>query len=867
VLLNLGRIEEALRNVNETLALNSGNGDANALRAIIQIARSDKTAALQSAAAATAFSPSSYRAWLALSYAQQAAFKLEPALAAAQRARALEPKSSLVNARVAELLLSLGRINEAEAAARSAVDANPMEARAQTLLGFVHLAQFDTRAARADFQAAIERDSFDPLARLGLGLAIIRDGKLTPGREQIEIAVALDPTNSLLRSYVGKAYYDERRDPLDAGQLATAKGLDPKDPTPWFYDAIREQTSNQPVAALQDLQRSIELNDNRAVYRSRLLLDEDLAARSASLGRTYRDLGFEQLALVEGWKSVNTDPGDYSGHRLLADDYSTLPRHQIARVNELFQSQLLQPSNVTPVQPQLAEANLFVLDSAGPTDLAFDEFNPLFNRERLAMQASAVVGGNDTRGDDLVLAGIGGQWSYSLGQFHLKTNGFRDNNDLDQDILNAFVQFRPSHDTSVQAEIRSNDTTKGDLRLLFDPANFIPNLRLDEHVDSARVGVRQDLGGRSTLLGSFQYQKIDTTTDLPPTYSERFNSRRYRAEVQHIYGRSLWHLVSGASYVKDDTHDSTAVLFSPATPPLTNATQTTLEQKSAYVYATLGDSQQRTVTIGGSFDSLKAQPFAPDKHKFNPKVGLIWEPRPGTTIRAAAFRTLAGLSTISKQNIMPSLEPTQVAGFNQWFYGGAGEVARRYGVAIDQKCDVNVYAGGEFSKRNVAVPISFFGPPPEIREVGVREVLGRAYLYWTPLAQLALSAEYQYESTDNSGQVFGDGISQLRTHRVPLGFRFFHPSGLSAGLTSTYVDQKGEFGTVVAGPVPVIASGADTFWILDASVSYRLPKRHGVITLTANNLLDRHFHFQDTDPENPRIVPERWILLKVTLAN
>ena len=45
------------------------------------------------------------------------------------------------------------------------------------------------------------------------------------------------------------------------------------------------------------MQKAIELNDNRAVYRSRQLLDSDLAARSASLARIYSDLGFQQLAL------------------------------------------------------------------------------------------------------------------------------------------------------------------------------------------------------------------------------------------------------------------------------------------------------------------------------------------------------------------------------------------------------------------------------------------------------------------------------------------------------------------------------------------------------------------------------------------
>lgn len=356
-LLNRGRIEDALRTINDALALNSGDGDANALRAIIQIAGNDKTGALQSAAAATASSPSSYRAWLALSYAQQAAFKLEPALATAQRARALEPKSSLVNARVAELLLSLGRTKEAEAAARSSVDANPMEARAHTVLGFVHLAQVDIRAAHADFQTAIDRDSFDPLARLGLGLATIHEGKLALGREQIEIAVALDPTNSLLRSYVGKAYYEENsgeRDVLASAQFSAAKGLDPNDPTPWFYDSILKDSQTRPAAALEDLAKSADLNDDRAVYRSRLLLDQDSAARNASQATVYNEVGFHQLGLEEAAQSLAADPASTSAHRFLADIYATLPRYDIARASELLQAQLRQPLGAPPLQAQLA---------------------------------------------------------------------------------------------------------------------------------------------------------------------------------------------------------------------------------------------------------------------------------------------------------------------------------------------------------------------------------------------------------------------------------------------------------------------------------------------------------------------------------
>ena len=190
MLLRLGRVDEAQRAIDQAVALNPASGDANALRAIISIARNDKATAMSAATAATQSSPNSSSAWLALSYAQQASFELEQALESARKAQTLEPNSSLVNARVAELLMSLGQIKEAEASARAAVAANPSESRAHTVLGFVHLAQINTKAARADFEAAIDSDSSAPLPRLGLGLAIIRDGKLAEGREQIEIAVA-----------------------------------------------------------------------------------------------------------------------------------------------------------------------------------------------------------------------------------------------------------------------------------------------------------------------------------------------------------------------------------------------------------------------------------------------------------------------------------------------------------------------------------------------------------------------------------------------------------------------------------------------------------------------------------------------------
>jgi len=336
LLLAVGRVNEAEADIERVLRLVPNDSNALALQTIIAIVQNDKDKALAVAQEAVEAAPDSATAFIALSYAQQAGFDLEGARTNLEKAVQLAPQNPLAWARLAEIQSSFGELKKALKAAQKAAALEPDLARTQTVLGYTYLTQVKTKKAKEAFGKAIALDQGDSLPRLGLGLAKIRDGNLVEGGREIEIAASLDPNNSIVRSYLGKTYYEEKRTTLDEREYAIAKELDPKDPTPWFYDAIAKQTTNRPVEALRNLQKSIELNDNRAVYRSRLLLDSDLAARSAALGRIYSDLGFQQLALVEGWKSVSTDPTNFSAHRFLADSYAVLPRHEIARVSELL---------------------------------------------------------------------------------------------------------------------------------------------------------------------------------------------------------------------------------------------------------------------------------------------------------------------------------------------------------------------------------------------------------------------------------------------------------------------------------------------------------------------------------------------------
>lgn len=855
LLLAVGRFDEAGLDIKKAANLDSGNSHAFSLESIIALARNQKHKALYLAQKAVELDAESSTARIALSYALQSCFDLRGALQSLQKAVVLDPENALARARLAELFLSVGNLDKAVESAQKAVALNPFLARTHTVLGFAYIAWINTGKAKQAFNKAIELEPAAPLPRLGLGLAIIREGDVKKGRGEIEIAAGLDPGNALIRSYLGKAYFEEKRDALVADQFTIAKSLDPDDPTPWYYDAIFKQTVNRPVEALHDLQKSIELNDNRAVYRSRLLLDQDLAARSASLSRIYSDLKFQQLALVEGYKSLHTDPANYSAHRFLADSYSVLPRHDIAKVSELLQSQLLQPINILPVKPELAEGSLFVPEGAGPMNSSFNEFSQLFNRNRMALYAGSVVGGNSTWAEEVVPLGVWEKLSFSLGQFHYETKGFRENNDQDQTIYNAFAQVSLSPKTSVQAEYRYADKENGDLPLRFDSDLYFSTQRESEQTESMRLGYHHAFAPHSHFITSLVYQDAEYKT-VDPDFGFELSAQEdgYMAEVQHLFRSDRFNIINGGGYFSADRKRLTGI--DPFPPEIT---ETDIHHTNFYTYSYINYPERFTWIFGGSADLLDGAVV--DKDQFNPKFGFIWNPYSATTLRASGFRTLQR-TLISSQTI----EPTHVAGFNQFFDDGEGVDAWRYGIAADQKFSGNLYGGVELSRRDMEVPYEYYPPfavTPKVRKVDWKEKLVRSYLYWTPKTWLALSAEYLYEDLERDSEFPGDAyFTEVKTHRLPFGVSLFHPSGFTVRFKTTYVFQDGKFGDPFEGTVP----GEDRFWVVDAGIGYRLPKRSGLITLEAKNIFDTAFNFQNTDPANPRCVPERLIIAKIIVS-
>jgi tetratricopeptide (TPR) repeat protein len=865
-LLAVGQADQAQQALEQARDLNPNSARARALQAVIAVTQNDTEMAQSLAKDAVQRDPESAAGYLALSYALQAVFQLDDALASVQQAVARDRGNALAKARLAELQLAQGNLNEALDVAAQAAAQAPNLAHTQTVLGFAYLSQIDTGHAKRAFEQAISLDQTAPLPRLGLGLALIRESNLKDGRANIETAVALDPLRSLYRSYLGKAYFEEKRDILAGDQYMLAKQLDPLDPTPWLYDAIRKQTENRPVEALEDIQQSIELNDNRAVYRSRLLLDEDVATRSTNLSRTYDDLGFEQRARIEAWKSINADPANFSGHRFLADSYATLQRHEIARVSELLQSQLLQPTNITPLQAELGVSDLAILQGAGPSSLSFNEFNPLFTRNGAALQANAIFGTDGTMGDDLVVSGIHGPFSGSAGQFHYETHGFRPNNDIEHNIYNAFAQVTVTPKLSLQAEMRRRESEAGDVDIELGPLD--PTFRQRINQDSARVGGHYQPVPRHDLLASFIYTDGETITNQRSFDSDGndvdLNVTNpvdgYTAELQHLFRGGRIKTIAGIGYVRlRDRLIFTETPFGGMDESSVRTVDPLDRQRliNGYMYAPITLGSKATITLGASYDSLHTLTL--DRNQFNPKFGLVWDVTPSTILRIAAFRVLKRFFATDQ-----TLEPTQLAGFNQFFDDLNGTDSTRYGFGLDQRFSHNIFAGFELSWRDLTryVTSGNNGIPEE-----QDEQFHRVYVHWAPHRQVALAAEYQFEKFDRdkilvAGNSIFTGLPEIRTHYVPLNLSYYHPNGLFTRLGATYVHQD-------ATTTDRLMSGDERFWVVDASIGYRLPKRYGLVSIDVKNLLDEEFSYQNSFNEGeqklPRYQPQRAIFARLNL--
>jgi tetratricopeptide (TPR) repeat protein len=901
-MLSAGQVSEAKPLIDEALRSQPKDPIALSLASVMASGENRREDATRLAGEAMAAAPDSAAAALAGSIAAQGAFDIEKAAQLAEKASRLDAGSAEAKARAAELAMAQGDIERARVFAEEAVKAAPGQARALSVLGFVELAEFNSHEARKLFEQAVQSDSGLPLAHLGLGIAQIRTKQVTQGRESLQTAATLDPADSLARSYLGKAYYEERRIPEASKELAAAKELDPNDPTPYLYDAILKQNDNRPLEALSAMQASIERNDRRAVYRSRLLLDQDTATRASDLARVYNDLGFEQLGMVTARRSADQDQANFSSHLFLSGNYRTTPNFAPAFLSEVLQARIYQPANVNAARPDVINQSV-----------SFNEYTALFDRPRARAFGSIEYGQTDTDLDEVVPSNVlcfppgvpagipcdqatelddsslwdgnvtgtlnGDHYAGALSYRKLDDDGFRQNNDQRLATYRGFFEYSPGYKDSFQINAQVGRRETGDQPILDTPALILYE-RINTGLTNVGVGWHRRLSPSAHLVVSAIYNDLDQEiTDLYTHTTGEGTLKGPQVEAQSVFktGDSLSWIVGIGGFDGSTEFEQ---------PGLELEGDDTFFNGYGYMkYHRQGSPWE--FTAGAAVESVDvpsglvlprnsgigAAELSFSETKVSPKVGVAVYLPSKTTLRAAGYYRLApGLGRVQ------TLEPTQMSGFNQLYEEPGGTRSLSYGFGVDQEFGKHLFGGLSLLRRDLDIPQAycsaedqFSGCLGQVADIVDEKESTDDYLNAYVNAALgrfvSAGVEYSIEQYDfdYTRMILAVNVWEdyIETQRLRPQVRFYLPSGFFAGVAGTRYDQQVDtFDDFQSSSRNSINT---KFWIEDLVVGYKFPRRYGSVALQARNLADREFDFYERTIQDS-VIPARTVSLRVTLT-
>lgn len=737
-----------------SLLLNAGQVEQ--ARALIDAGPTPAARALQRLIAAVKFQtldgtppPASASEWLAESYYQQSRGKLELALAAAQASTNRAPKFGFALARVAELEFSFGRTAVARAAVERSLELSPANAQAVALRGFLFAAQNSIPNALAEFDRAIALDATLGNAWLGRGLCLFRRGRAAEGLRALHVAAALEPQRSVLRSYLGKAFAQTGDEDHARRELGLARDLDVNDPTSWLYSALLNQESSRLNEAVGDLEISRELNDRRGLYRSRQLLDQDRAVRSANLATIYRDAGLFDVGLREASRAVVDDYANFSSHLFLANSYTELTdpslvtlRYETAAFSEYLLANLLSPVGASTLSRYVSQ----------------QEYGKLFERDRLGFSSRTFYSSQGDWQQEGSQYGTFGNTAYAVDGIYRSFNGTRHNNDLEQTVLSAQFKQQLTLKDSIYFQAIRDESESGDLGQYYDhygtvggrsnklglarPSRSLrveseqePNVFLGYHREwspgshtlflAARLDGELDVVSASrrvlTLGRNQPGQVVFTTRGNSDLFSQSYSGDLaiYSTELQQIWQTERHTFIAGGrwqtgdfdgrtrlDYLRDEQGSTMrALLYN--TPAARQNTDGDFDRLTAYAYHHWRVVEPLWISAGLALDQMTypenafGAPISKnhrDEEQASPKAGFIWTPDEVTSVRGAYTRSLGGFSY--DQSVR--LEPTQVAGFNQAFRSLFPESATGSVPGADFQT-VNVGADRRFTTRTYAV--------------------------------------------------------------------------------------------------------------------------------------------------------------------
>jgi tetratricopeptide (TPR) repeat protein len=876
--------------------------------------------------ASTAPAPQLTTEYLADSYYQQSRgdrhTSLTAALQSARHAVTNSPRLGFAWARVAELEFSFGHNGAARDALEKSLALAPRNAEAMSLKGFLLAADGKTREALAWFEKAIKVDSALGNAWLGRGLCRIRLGDNSGGREDLLIAAALEPQRAELRSYLGKAYGNVGDYSHAVKELRLAEKLDPMDPTAPLYSALLNQEYNRVNDAIRDLEKSEKLNDNRSVYRSQLLLDEDQAVRSANLAGMYRDAGMPEVAQREAARAVNYDYGNYSAHLFLANSYYQLSdpnhinlRYETATENEFLLANLLAPVSAGSISPAISQ----------------QEYSRLFEQNHAGVVSSTEYLSRGAWAEDGAQYGTFDNFNYSFeGLYHFDP-GQRFNEDITEQRLSLNLKAQLTPQDAVLLLLQYYKANGGDLADYYHPTNASSSFRFQEKQEPILgIGYHHEWapGVHTLVYGARLADNYSFTNAMAPTIltvspddlggvptlssvdgfwaREQFENRLeiYSGEVQQIFQQENHSTILGAraqygTFKTENLQGQTEFpsVFDPfgtGRPAAEQDTSGVFRRFSIYGYHQWEVTDWIQLIGGVAYDRMtfpenfRVAPVS-DQEKtvdqVSPKAGFILKPLQDTTIRFAYTRSLGGASI--DQSFQ--LEPSQVAGFVQSFRSiipesvvgaNVGAKFETFGLSLEQKFSTGTYLGlsGEILNSKVNRTVGAFDYLSDEEDFPTASGLRQNLDYREPsvvfTANQLVGKEWSFGGQYRLSQaVLKSDFPALSDVPPSVAFDNF----VARQRVEAILNQVSLF-AIFNSPCGFFAEGetewysqhnigyggtepGDDFWQVNAFAGYRFPRRQAELTFGVLNLTDQNYRLNPLNLYN-ELPRERTLLVQ-----
>jgi len=910
LLLSVGQAtpcEDVLANLSETNSASQSQRLAGALRKLIAAVKRETV---------TSPAPQTATEYLADSYYEQSRAVREKSLAAAlnsvRQAVSNSPNFGFAWERVAELEFCFGRTKASLSALDKSLALSPRNPQALALKGFILSAENQPREAITWFDRAISVDAALGNAWLGRGLARIRIRDTQGGREDLLTAAALEPQRAELRSYLGKAYTAAGDDAHATKELDLAKKLDPKDPTAWLYSALQKQQANQINDAIRDLETSQQLNNNRSVYRSQLLLDQDQAVRAADLASIYGDAGMADVARQEAGRAVSYDYANYSAHLFLGSSYNQLrdPNWSNLRYE-------------TPANSEFTIANLLAPGSAGIIDsmTAQQPYTKLFDQNRVGVVSDTTYLSRGSWTERGAQFGTYDNFSYSFDSTYTSDNGQRANNDNDLRAMSLTVKDQFTSQDTAYFTVQQVKVNSGDLNQYYDQANAFGNPYGSSRINETQqpnfdFGYHHEWGpGSHTLLYASRqvgYTSVQASNVLQGIYAQgntglntdtinivvdklraQLASTLNSVELQQILEspehttiigtRMQWgdiHYQNYEEVLRDNNGNASGIFVTYPVVADQDFTEN-IYHYTGYGYHTWQITDPFSVTVGLDYDwlhkpaNVASAPFTEREQtvcQWSPKAGFIWQPLGKTTIRGAYTHSLSGFANGASTRI----EPTEVAGFNQAYRSlvpesvagdTSGSKFDTFDLSLEQKFDTGTY-------------LSLAG---QLLYSDLRDVQGAYYLAWTNTYQpypdginqsqdfheqsLIFTADQLLGQQWSAGLVYRLSRAKLDVNNVDLyrpGFNdpplFPYTSVTSVlntlNLHANWNHPCGLFSIFSAdwvhqdnfGYTP--AEPGDDFWQFNAYAGYRMLKRRVEFTVGLLNIFDQDYKLEPLNLHN-----------------